>query len=112
MNISDIRPVNSSATSEYTVYQSNPGINIPKTSTTSGTTQAEKQLIQAIESANHWQTETTECEFSIHEETKEIMIKIIDTTTKEVIKEIPSEKILDMFATMCEVTGLFVDEKR
>lgn len=72
----------------------------------------EKQLISTIEKANHLQTGTTECQFSIHEETKQIMIKIVDSTTKEVLKEIPAEKILDMFATMCEAAGLFVDEKR
>ena len=72
---------------------------------------AERELISAIEKANHIQKGTTECQFSIHEDTKQVMIKIIDTTTKEVIKEIPSEEILDKFATMCKVNGLFVDEK-
>lgn len=72
----------------------------------------EKQLINAIEKANQLQRGTTECQFSIHQETKQVMIKLVDSTTKEVIKEIPSEKILDMFATMCEAAGLFVDTKR
>lgn len=73
---------------------------------------AEKDFIEAIEKANHLKRGTTECQFSIHEDTKQVMIKVVNTMTKEVIREIPSEKILDMFATMCEVNGLFVDEKR
>ncbi len=89
-----------------------------KTSTPSGvgkvegTNGIEKQLINAIEKANQLKRGTTECQFSIHQETKQVMIKLVDSTTKEVIKEIPSEKILDMFATMCEAAGLFVDTKR
>lgn len=51
-------------------------------------------------------------EFSVHEKTKDIMVKVIDTTDNTVVKEIPSEKILDMVAHMCELAGLFVDEIR
>ena len=72
----------------------------------------EKQLIKTIEKANKLQANSTECEFSIHQSTKQIMIKIVDTNTKEVLKEIPSEKILDMVANMCELAGIFVDAKR
>lgn len=69
-------------------------------------------LVTAIEQANHIQTGTTECQFSIHKSTNQIMIKIVDTTTQQVVKEIPSEKILDMIAKMCDLAGLFIDEKR
>jgi flagellar protein FlaG len=51
-------------------------------------------------------------EYSIHEGTNEIMIKVIDETTNEVIKEIPPKKILDMIASMLEMAGLLVDERR
>lgn len=111
MNINDIKAINNSTTSEYTSPHNNAGTNSPKLNT-DGMTQVEKQLIQTIEKANHLQSGTTECQFSVHEATKQIMIKVIDTKTKEVIKEIPSEKILDMVADMCELAGVFVDEKR
>jgi len=51
-------------------------------------------------------------EFSIHDETKKIMIKVINTDTNEVVREIPSEQILDMVAKFFEINGLFIDEKR
>ncbi len=51
-------------------------------------------------------------EFRIHEKTNKIMVKIIDSETKEVIREIPPEKMLDMFASMLEMAGLLVDERR
>ena len=47
----------------------------------------------------------------IHKKTKQIMVKIIDTNTQEVIKEVPPEKILDMVASMMERAGLIVDRR-
>ena len=40
------------------------------------------------------------------------MIKIVDKKTKDVIKEIPAEKTLDLIAKAWELAGLMVDEKR
>lgn len=73
----------------------------------------EKSVIDAIEKANKLIIGTrTEMEFSIHEKTKEIMVKVIDSDTKEVIREIPREKLLDMVAKMWEMAGILVDERR
>ena len=51
-------------------------------------------------------------EISYNEEVNRYAIKVLDTDTKEVVKEIPSEKTLEMFARMLEIEGLLVDEKR
>ena len=40
------------------------------------------------------------------------MVKVVDTETKEVVREIPSEKILDILANILEMAGLLVDERR
>ncbi|TAH63570.1 MAG: flagellar protein FlaG [Gottschalkiaceae bacterium] len=50
-------------------------------------------------------------EFSIHEATRYISVKVIDTNTDEVIREIPPEKILDMVAKLWEMAGIIVDKK-
>ena len=50
--------------------------------------------------------------FKVHERTNEVMVKIVDAETEEVIREIPPEKLLDMFANMLELAGLIVDERR
>lgn len=73
----------------------------------------EKQLIEAIEKTNK-AIEGTYCSFkySVHDVTKQIMVKVIDNKTQEVIKEIPPEKILDMVAKIWEVAGIMVDERR
>ncbi len=73
----------------------------------------ERQWINLIERANKALSGGNRSfEFSIHEATKEIMIKVIDTDTNKVIREIPNEKILDMVAKMWELAGIFVDERR
>ena len=40
------------------------------------------------------------------------MVKVIDIETEEIVREIPSEKILDLVAMIWEMTGLIVDERR
>lgn len=54
----------------------------------------------------------TRCEFSYHEDTKRISIKVVDQNTEEVIKEIPPEETLDMLSKFWEFAGLLVDERR
>ncbi len=52
-----------------------------------------------------------EAVFGVHEKTNRIMIKILDKDTKELIKEFPPEKTLDMIASIWEMAGILVDEK-
>lgn len=68
-------------------------------------------LKKAFEELNKKST-TFESEFGIHEKTHRITVKIVDKKTKEVIKELPPEKTLDMIAKVWEMAGLIVDEKR
>lgn len=74
---------------------------------------SERAIIEAIERANKAvQLVDTSFEFSIHEETHQIMVKVLNRETKEVIREIPPEKILDMVAKIWEMAGIIVDERR
>jgi flagellar protein FlaG len=78
-----------------------------------GPTLDEKKLFEAIQKTNQTiKGATCSFEYSIHEKTKQIMVKVIDIKTKDVIKEFPPEKILDMVAKMWEVAGIMVDERR
>lgn len=53
----------------------------------------EKSIIKAIEKANKKILDKSkEFEFSVHEQTKQIMVKVIDSQTHKVIKEFPPEK--------------------
>lgn len=76
------------------------------------TTIGDRKLIEAIERANKTlRGVNTSFEFTIHEKTKEIMVKVINSETNEVIREIPPEKILDLVAKMWELAGILVDER-
>ena len=74
---------------------------------------APDQLKKMIEEMNKKINNSNEIAmFGIHEETNRIMIKIMDKDTKEVIKEFPPEKTLDMIAKIWEMAGILVDERR
>ena len=68
------------------------------------------QLKKAVNDLNK-QTKNSEAIFGIHDKTNRVTIKIIDKTTKEVIKEYPPEETLDMIAKVWEIAGILVDEK-
>jgi len=49
--------------------------------------------------------------FELHDETERMMVKVIDRQTKEIIKELPPEEMLDLSARIHEMVGLLIDEK-
>ena len=70
-----------------------------------------EQIRKAVEKLNKNMSHS-EAVFGIHEDTNRVTIKIVDRNTKEVIKELPPEKTLDMIAKVWELAGIMVDEKR
>ncbi len=76
---------------------------------------SEEEVKSAIEQANkraRGYFGHANAEFSYHEATKRISVKIVDQDTNEVIREIPPEETLDMISKMWELAGIIVDEKR
>ena len=71
-----------------------------------------EQIRKAVEQINKNMISHSEAVFGIHEETNRVTIKIVDKSTKEVIKELPPEKTLDMIAKVWEMAGILVDERR
>lgn len=70
-----------------------------------------EQIRKAVETLNK-KMSNSEAVFGIHDATNRVMIKIVDKETREVIKELPPEKTLDMIAKVWELAGILVDEKR
>ena len=70
-----------------------------------------EQIRQAVDTINK-NAHNEEAVFGIHEATNRVTIKIVDKETKEVIKEFPPEKTLDMIAKVWEMAGIMVDERR
>lgn len=48
-------------------------------------------------------------QFQVHEGTGQVVVKLVDRQTKEVLREFPSEKFLDMMAKLQQVAGLNVN---
>jgi flagellar protein FlaG len=51
-------------------------------------------------------------DFRVDQETHRVVVKVIDTETDTVIKEIPPEQVLRLAAKIQEMIGLMVDEER
>lgn len=70
-----------------------------------------EQIRKAVEQLNK-KMGNSEAIFGIHEATNRVTIKLVDKDTKEVIKELPPEKTLDMIARVWDMAGILVDERR
>lgn len=53
----------------------------------------------------------TSLKFNVHEKLSRVFVQVISKDTDEVVREIPSEKFLDMMASMLEFVGLLIDKK-
>lgn len=74
---------------------------------------SKEELSKEIDGINKWlQTTNTHIKFTLHEELNEYYVQVINDQTQEVIREIPSKKMMDMVAKIHEMVGLLVDEKR
>ena len=74
---------------------------------------SEDEIFKQVKDANQkLRAYDRRLEFSIHDVTKRIMVKVINTNDDSVIREIPSEKALDMLAYVWKLTGILLDEKR
>ncbi len=49
--------------------------------------------------------------FKIHEDTKRIIVQVIDEKSGKILNEVPPEKILNLLAEIWRLVGLLVDEK-
>ncbi|MEF8729825.1 MAG: flagellar protein FlaG [Accumulibacter sp.] len=49
-------------------------------------------------------------EFSVNEDTGQLVVKIIDRNTKEVIRQMPSDEMIAIARTLDSIKGLFVKQ--
>ncbi|RKQ35573.1 flagellar protein FlaG [Oceanobacillus halophilus] len=49
--------------------------------------------------------------FELHDKLERYYVTVIDSSTKEVLKEIPPKKLLDMYAEMADFMGFLIDKK-
>ncbi|MGO0063597.1 flagellar protein FlaG [Brevibacillus fluminis] len=71
-----------------------------------------KEIGKAVDNLNKLlESNQTHLKFRMHDKLKEYYVEIINDVTDEVIKEIPSKKLMDVAAKIQEMVGLLVDEK-
>lgn len=77
-----------------------------------GNVESKQTTMKDVSEINKVINRNTIAEFGYNEPTNRITIKIKDRETDEIIREIPSEKALEMIAKAWELAGIMVDEKR
>jgi len=71
-----------------------------------------EQLEQAVEAVKKFIAPiSSNLDFSIDEETGIRVIKVIDSSTQEVIRQIPSEEILQIAKALDRLQGLLIQQK-
>jgi len=86
------------------------------TTPTQDTTEAalgvsQEQLKTAIKSVREYiQPFNNSLEFSVSDETQQLVVKIVDTATKEVIRQMPSEEMIALAKALDSLKGLFVKQ--
>jgi len=55
--------------------------------------------------------ENTHLRLSVHDMSHQIVVKVVNTETEEVIREIPPEKFIDLVYNLCKQVGLILDER-
>ena len=74
---------------------------------------SEQQLDLLIEQGNKvLQRMDTRLQWSVNKESNQMIFKVMDTQTNEVLREIPPEKYLELVQNLCEQVGLFLDERK
>jgi flagellar protein FlaG len=70
-----------------------------------------EQLNAAVKSVREFVgTINNNLEFSINDDTQQVVVKIIDSSTKEVIRQIPSEEMVAMAKALDSIKGLFIKQ--
>lgn len=115
VNIKPVQPeINDKVESDSItiIAEENSGISTVKSNTANQPNEITNSVIKKlISEINGKLNKNTEAVFGIHDGTNRVTIKIIDKDSKEIIKEIPPEKTLEMIAKIWEIAGLLVDEK-
>ncbi|MDK8181635.1 flagellar protein FlaG [Paenibacillus sp. UMB4589-SE434] len=66
---------------------------------------------ELIDKINKMLEPDTHIRVKVHDKTNTIMVLVLKDETNEIIREIPSEKMLDLMYNMCTRVGVFLDEK-
>ena len=70
------------------------------------------ELQDAVASSNNFlKTVTNALEFSVDKDSGNTVVKVVDTATKEVIRQFPSEEMLAIAKALDKIQGLLIQQK-
>ena len=112
----EIGGINNKSTELVKIYKAPENVKVSRTaesnSSLSKKENYENEVKNAVKKINKFlDGDGTHVQYEKHDVLNEMIVRVIDNNTNEVIKEIPSKKILDMVAKMCEMAGVLVDKK-
>ena len=67
---------------------------------------AAKQVNEALKA-----TASSDLQFSVEGENKQVVVRVVDSQTKEVIRQIPSEEMVAISKAMDNLSGLLIQQK-
>jgi flagellar protein FlaG len=77
-----------------------------------GAAPSPKAVGEAVDSINHaMKSLSNRIEFSVDEDSKRQVVKVIDPETKEVIRQLPSEEALAIAKALDRLQGLLIDQR-
>ena len=94
-------PSNEKASPISDALQSPLRVQQPDRNTVEAAAKSVREFVQPINS---------NLEFSVNDDTGQLVVKIIDRTTKEVIRQMPSEEMLALAKALDSIKGLFVKQ--
>ncbi|MFO1435240.1 MAG: flagellar protein FlaG [Gammaproteobacteria bacterium] len=87
------------------------GSNSEGTSETEEAASPEKVMEVAKQVVDRLQSSQRTLQFSVDEQTKSTVVKVIDSETNTVIRQIPSEELLSISKRLEAATGVLVNDK-
>jgi flagellar protein FlaG len=83
----------------------------PQTDTASGPAPSREQVDDAVKKLNEsMATSSPSLEFSVDDDSKRIIVKLIDQSTKEVLRQIPSVEALQMAKAIDKMQGRMIHQ--
>lgn len=123
MNLASITPPLASSTTSTSLLAERKGVNRPAGSDVTKQTAPiaasesapqppQNSIEEAVKKVNEFVNPiNNSLSFNIDEESGQTVIKVIDLTTKEVIRQIPSEEMLAIAKALDTMKGLLVQQK-
>ena len=73
---------------------------------------SKEKLQEAVGAVNDFfESNHSELKFMFHEGLEQYYVQLVNAETEEVVREIPSKKLLDVYYEMQKLVGMIVDEK-